>query len=296
MTVTEEIMTIERTSPAVVTVRFEGIRAGWEQWILLRSDAHHDSPACNRTLEKKHLDEMILRGGLWADFGDLFDAMQGKFDPRRNYDDIRPEDKRGDYYDSIAKHAAEFYTPYLDRCILLAEGNHETAVTKNASISLLDRLVQEAKAKHGLERDVLLGKYGGWIRFLFEFQKTARQQVRLRYLHGYGGSAPVSKGVIQTNRQAVFLPDADVVINGHNHNAYILPLVRDRITHRGRQFKDIQWHGRIPGYKDDYADGTKGYAVEGGYAPTPLGSLWLRLWVESDHISYKVETEIEGSS
>ena len=209
-------MDIERTSGAVLTVRFPEIAGGWEYWILLRSDAHHDSPKCNRKLEKKHLDEMVQRDGSWADFGDLFDAMQGKFDPRRNYDDIRPEDKREDYYDSIGYHAAEFYAPYADRCMVLGMGNHETKALKHANIHLTDRLAKalnEHLKYEGIEHEILAGRYGGWIRFLFHINKTKRQQLRLKYFHGAGGSAPVTKGVIQTNRQAVFLPDANIVVN-----------------------------------------------------------------------------------
>ena len=272
-------MDIERTSRAVVTVRFKDVAAGWEKWILLRSDAHHDSPKCDRKLEKQHLDEMIYRDGAWADFGDLFDAMQGKFDPRRDLDELRPEDKVQDYYDSIVRHAAEFYEPYADRCIMLGVGNHESATLKNANTHLTSNL------SHRLGGS-LVGCYGGWIRFCFTFNKTKTKQVRLRYFHGAGGAAPVTKGVIQTNRQAVFLPDANIVINGHNHQSYILPLVRDRLTERGKQYKDEQLHGRIPGYKDDYGDGTGGYAVEKGMAPGSLGALWLHFKYRQDSIGY----------
>jgi len=285
-------MEIERTDSAVLTVRFPDVAQGWEHWVLLRSDAHHDSPSCNRKLEQRHLDMMVERDGSWADFGDLFDAMQGKFDPRRSMDEIRPEDRSSKYYDLIGQHAAEFYAPYLDRCLLLAAGNHETAVTKNASISLLDRLVEKAKVA-GLSNDVAIGGYGGWIRFLFTINKTKARRVGLKYLHGTGRSAPVTKGVIQTNRQAVYLPDANVVINGHNHQGYILPLCRERLSRKGKQFKDIQWHGRIPGYKDDYGDGSGGFAVEKGYSPNPLGALWLHFTYAGDRVDYKLVTEIQ---
>ena len=289
-------MKIERTSNAVVTVRFDDVAAGWEHWVLLRSDAHHDSPKCNRALEKRHLDEMVARDGSWVDSGDLFDAMQGKKDPRKNYDELRAEDKVEDYYGSIVKHAAEFLEPYADRCILLGKGNHEAATLKHANVDLtsdLALLINTSDTMRELGREVLIGGYGGWIRFLFTINKTKTMQIKLRYFHGTGGSAPVTKGVIQTNRQAVFLPDANVVVNGHNHHAYTLPLSRDRLTERGRQYKDIQWHGRIPGYKDDYDDGTTGYAVEGGHPPTPLGALWLHLWLEGNRVQHNLIAAIE---
>ena len=221
-------MDVERTSNAVVTVRFDDVAAGWEHWVLLRSDAHHDSPKCNRKLEKQHLDEMVRRDGSWGDFGDLFDVMQGKYDPRRNLDEVRPEDKKGAYYNSIVRHAAEFLEPYAPRCLLLGKGNHETAALKHANVDLTSMLVgklNESDAMRELDREVLIGGYGGWIRFVFRVHSTKGQQLRLRYFHGAGGTAPVTKGVGHTNRQAVFLPDANIVINGHNHNAYTLSLI-----------------------------------------------------------------------
>ncbi len=54
----------------------------WEQWVLLRSDVHHDNPKCNQDLERKHLDEAIEYDAPIIDNGDLFCAMQGKWDKR----------------------------------------------------------------------------------------------------------------------------------------------------------------------------------------------------------------------
>jgi hypothetical protein len=76
---------------AVATVIFDAVSDGWEQWILLRSDAHHDSTQCERKLEYQHLDDAVKRDALIVDFGDTLDAMQGKFDKRKSNEEIRPE-------------------------------------------------------------------------------------------------------------------------------------------------------------------------------------------------------------
>jgi hypothetical protein len=66
-------------------------RMDWEQWVLLRSDVHHDNPKCNQALEKQHLDEAAEYDAPIIDNGDLFCAMQGKWDKRADKAALRPE-------------------------------------------------------------------------------------------------------------------------------------------------------------------------------------------------------------
>lgn len=117
----------------------------------------------------------------------------------------------------------------------------------------------------------------------------------IKYYHGAGGgSAPVTRGVIQTNRQAVYLPDADVVINGHNHEAWYMPISRERIGDTGVIYQDVQHHIRTATYKNDYGDGSGGWHVEGGKPPKPMGAAWIRLSAdtrrrEGKHRGIKIE-------
>jgi UDP-2,3-diacylglucosamine pyrophosphatase LpxH len=260
---------------AVTTIRIGEIKAGWEQWFLLMSDNHHDSIYCNRELEVQHLEKAKKRNARIMIFGDFFDAMQGRFDPRRNMDELRPEYRREDYYDIVVKDTANFFKPYAQLIDLISDGNHELAVLKNANTNLADRLVFSL---NGQGANVIHGGYGGWIRFLLE--TGSRTSINMKYFHGAGGEAPVTKGVIQTNRQAVFLPDADVVVNGHNHNSYWLPISRERISNQGALYMDIQHHIRIPGYEQSYGDGSKGWDVTRGGVPKPIGAIWMRMWFD----------------
>jgi len=281
--------TIEVTSANVLTLRFSDVAVGWEQWIMLRSDAHHDSPQCNRELERKQLDKALKRNAIIADCGDLFDAMQGKFDPRRNMEDVRPEDAKADYYDQIVRHAAEDYEPYAAHWILCGKGNHETSVLHNTNHDITTSLVDKMRAAGS---PCVVGGYGGWLRFLFEVNKTKRSSKVVHYFHGSGGDAPVTRGTIKTNRQQVYLPDANVVWNGHDHNSLALAIARVRLTEKGRIYKDLCWHVHTPGYKDDYGNGSSGWSVERGSPPKPMGCAWLRLYV-SDSKSGRIDIDAE---
>lgn len=272
----------------VLTVRFDDIAAGWEHWVLLTSDRHHDNIYCDRALERKHLEQAKERNAGILDFGDLFCAMQGKYDSRSNMDDIRPEDVGQDYLDRIVTHAAGDYGPYAAHWWLLGKGNHETSIRRHHGVDLTSTLAYVLNAEHG--GAVALGGYGGWVRFLFTMNKTKRQQIRLKYHHGAGGGGPVTRGVIQTNRQAVYLPDADIVVNGHTHDGWYVPIARERLTNMGRITRDIVHFVRTPGYKDEYNDGSSGYHIEKWGPPKPLGAAWLRFWF--DAATSRIEIEV----
>jgi hypothetical protein len=266
-------------------------------WVLLTSDRHHDNPHCNQDLEKKHLDEAKERNAVILDYGDLFCAMQGKFDRRASKDDIRPEHQHGNYLDRLVATATDFYAPYADNFAVMGPGNHETAMLKHHETNLTERLVERLNMATGSE--IKTGGYSGWVKFKFWYGKESLAEhdvtaegsgmqksmasVNLWYHHGYGGDAPVTKGTIQTGRQSVYVPDAHIVCTGHTHNEWIFPITRIRIKDSGLIYHDEQLHLKTPGYKEEYEDGYGGWHIERGGPPKPNGAMWLRFfWLKSN--------------
>ena len=272
---------LEATSANVHTLHLKGIKSGWEQWLLLSADRHHDSIFCDRKLERQHLEQVKERDALIFDFGDLFCAMQGKYDPRSSMDDIRVEDVGQNYLDLIVQHAADFYEPYVKHFAVIGQGNHETNIRKRHGTCLTSAVVSQLNSRGG---NCLVGGYGGWVRIMFHIQKTQRQSLKLKYHHGAGGGGPVTRGVIQTNRQAVYLPDADIVVNGHTHDSWIVPIKRERLSDAGKVKQDLLWFIRTPGYKNEYADGSGGYHIEKWGPPKPIGAIWARLFFERNQV------------
>lgn len=269
---------------AVTTIRMDALEDGWQQWILLQSDNHHDAVNSNRGLEQEHLDRAIERQAIVMMFGDILDAMQGKFDPRRSMDELRPEYRHNDYYGFVVRDCAAWYGRYAGLIAIMADGNHEAAVVKNASIDLLSMLVHALNIQGG---NVIHGGYGGWVHLVFNLGND--QVVRkIKYFHGSGGEAPVTRGAIQTNRQAVYLPDADFVVNGHSHNHYHIAICRERLTNDGVHAMDLQHHIRIPGYQQSYGDGTGGWEVSRGGVPKPIGAMWLLF----ERVKGKIEASV----
>ena len=251
---------------------------------MLSSDRHHDSIYCNRELEKKHLDLAAEKKAYILDAGDLFDAMQGTYDPRKSYSDLRPEFMVPHYYDAIVDDADGFYSPYAEWMLMMGKGNHEYQVYQKANTDLMSRLVDKLRTKN---KNIQIGGMGGFVKFIFnKGGKGGSFSVNYAYHHGgSGGNAPVTRGVIQTNRQGVYQPDANVIHNGHNHQEYILAIKRIRLSTRGKIGYDLQHFVRTPGYKDDH--GNNNWSDVKQHSPTPQGCAWMTITADVKNKTYR---------
>ena len=273
--------TIERTSDEVLTVRHTGINAGWEQRYLLISDVHFDSPHCDRKLLTKHLEQAKAVGAGVLCIGDWFDAMQGKNDKRASKDAIRSDNAHSNYFDSLVDRSNDYLLAYRDSIVLLADGNHETAITKHNETDILERLCRQLNTVH-------MG-YSGFVRFMFQGEVSHRSSRRLYFHHGSGGGGPVTKGVIQTNRRASSV-DADIFVSGHIHEAWAVENIMVKLLDSGRIYLATQTHVQLPTSKQEY--GANGYHMEKGRPPKPLGGYWLIFCHDSTqpgNVGYRLE-------
>mgnify|MGYP003313027921 FL=1 len=257
----------------------------FEQWVLLTSDRHWDNPKSDHALQKKHLDEALERNAIIIDAGDLYCAMQGKYDPRSSKSDLRPEHQVSNYLDALIKTGADFFAPYAKNFAMVAAGNHEASIKKRHETDLTERFCSTMNYISG--ETVYNGGYSGFVRFkLIDIiqgkQKNLGRNVTLHYSHGYGGGGPVTKGVIQTNRKATYLPDADIVISGHVHESWQIELMRVRVG-RTKIYHDTQTHICLPTYKEEFGTGFGGWHVERGAPPKPIGAVWLRFYYLNSH-------------
>jgi hypothetical protein len=256
-------------------------KSGQEFHFLLTADRHWDNPDSDWDMQLKHLKQAKERDAYIIDAGDFFCAMQGKYDKRSNKSKVRPMHQNEKYLDSIVNTAADFFAPYQDRFMVIGQGNHETAILKNHETNLSERFVE--RLNMGKDHRVYMGGYGGFVKFRFKMASGGNKTSKLlHYFHGYGGGGPVTKGVIQSFRQAVYMPDPDVIISGHVHEEYIFPIEQMRINDYGKLYQRTQYHVRIPTYKNEYKDGFAGWHVETGKPPKPVGAWWMVMKVKRD--------------
>lgn len=264
----------------VVDVALEG-RQG-EALFLLSGDRHHDNPHTDHALELRHLQMAKDQGMGIVDVGDLFCAMEGRADPRRHRSGVRPEHATvPDYFDSIVRHAADFYAPFAKNFIVIGLGNHETAVLKNQETNLTERLCERMTtlSKH----KVYPGGYGNWIIFRSTIN-TRRFSLIMKTFHGSGGGGLMTADVLRTRRIASWTPDADVIVGGHTHDQWWMALARERLQTLNGTYRvelDTQHHVRTGTYKDEYGDGFSGFHVERGAPPKPTGAIVMRIFLEN---------------
>lgn len=242
--------------------------------VMCMSDIHFDSIKCDTSLFEKHLSIAEEAKAPVLIGGDLFDAMQGHDDPRRSLKELKKEYKQENYYDLIVLDAAKTLLKYKVTYIL-GLGNHETAVLRKCNTNLIERLAHDLNVRGGKAWSM---GYWGFLRLLFDYEKGKTHRLKTVYWHhGAGANAPVTKGVLETGRQSSYMPDADVIMNGHNHQQYTLPIARIRVGINGVPFEDIQHFIRTPGYKKAglIAGDRCGFDIEKMPAPTPRGCVRL---------------------
>lgn len=268
--------------------------AKWEQWVLRTSDRHHDNLHCDQAMELRHLKEARERNAIIVDSGDLFCAMQGKWDRRSDQDAVREEHRGNNYLDKLVSTAADFYAPYADLFAMMSPGNHETSIRKHHETDLTDRLIERLNACGG---NIQKGSYSGFIRWRFftgdkdkrhdRYTKGFSRTVVEKYHHGYGGGGPVTRGVIQNNREGSNYV-ADIYSMGHTHDANIDYRRVKGLSKCGRILTTDRLHVRIPSYKDEHTTGD-GWANERGGAPKMQGAVWYRFFFSPQDHLIKVE-------
>ena len=244
--------------------------------VAFLSDLHWDNPKTDLNLLKKDLNYCLENDIPVHINGDLFCLMQGKGDRRGNKSDIRPEHNNALYFDSIIDTAVEWFAPYAHIIFGIGYGNHETAITKYQETDILKRFVDKMNLTHGSQ--IQIGGYTHWIVVRQHYRKIGDNftTFKIKCAHGSGGGGVVTRGAINLTRALEIYEDFDLFTMGHIHQNSADNLVRDHITYNTKkeiyEVKHKNIHMMITGtYKEEYGDGSKGWHVERGAPPKPLG-------------------------
>ena len=249
--------------------------------IFVSADHHWDNKSTNLKLLGSHLGE-CLAGNIPAFiFGDLYCAMQGKWDRRADQEQLREEHRGNNYLDLLKSTSYKWYRPFSPIIAAITLGNHEGSILQHHQTNLAECLVERL---HDYGSPCL---YGGYTGFICINVKDSRrpQNIYMFWHHGYGGGGEITRGMIDNSRtRGQYL--ADIYVSGHIHrrnqdeNVVIYP------TTHGDIKKKTQWFLRCGAYKEEESNlwhTTKGRSAR------PLGGWWIdfkynRGSTSNDHI------------
>jgi hypothetical protein len=270
----EAMIELKRHSAAVLELRIPYTNTATPFDFFLASDIHLDNPKCNRKLLAKHLDEAAAKNAPALFFGDVMCLMQSRSDKRGSKSSIRPEHIGDNYFDLVFNETANWFSNWKDTIVMMSDGNHETSILNHNEIDPLEnvtRLMREqgSKCQH-------MG-YQGFIWFTF-YQRNPdgstgkTRRATLAFHHGAWSGASKSTGQKYFN----IFPQAQIVLNGHNHERSIISHPAYNISANGTQTISHRLALQSGTYKEEFKGGS-GFAVEKIVMPKSLGGLFLRL-------------------
>ncbi len=242
--------------------------------MMLISDLHIGSSHFSESALRFDLDK--ARDNNWPILinGDVLDMILWQDRKRFSVDAIDPELRhRSDLITAGIDKAEKILAEYAPLIELLGQGNHETAVCKYHSVDptsiLLDRL-----RKHGCNASH--GGYAGYyvIKMVNSYngKRCGSWSWKLRYHHGVGGNAAVTKGLIQVNRMLTWCADADCIWMGHLHNRVLdNGILRERMDDYGNVKYDNCAFVFTGAYLTPSPDNPGGWAVEKNFSPQQTG-------------------------
>lgn len=276
-------MNISQNNDAFL-IEWEGGRSEERQFLLI-SDIHFDSKKCNRAALSKVMDDAVQRNAGILIFGDWLDVMGAKYDPRSGKSDIRPEYATSNYFEAVVDDSVKFLKPYAPHLLFIGQGNHELAVKKRHEIDLLSIMAYKLRAEADWKG--LIGGYEGWLQFRHRRSNGSPLTKVARFNHGHGGNAPVTRGVIQTNRRQVGV-DADIFITGHIHTQWSMPIPRVFLNQNGTEELKEVLHLQLGTYKESHTDRNGWEAMKGFHAPN-IGGYWLKFGMSGDKLYFSEE-------
>lgn len=257
--------------------------------IFSMPDAHWDNPKCDRELLTRHLKEAKEKSAVIISGGDFFCLMQGKYDPRRNKSDIRPEHNKANYLDIVIEDAANYLEPYKEN-IIFGTGNHESAILKSCETNVLERLAG------ALGNNVVMG-YHYWVIFKIYCNNKHYDTLKGYYNHGYGGGGAVTRGQINMSRQMMHIEGADFISNGHIHEKSTTEVMAHYFDSNNMSYKPKARSILLlqsSTYKQEYID--NGFHIEKGRPPKPLGGIFMDVHLRRNSGKNDLEKEVKFRS
>jgi len=232
-----------------------------EHNIAFFSDLHIDAADCDTKALNKDLNKAADNNCRFLINGDIADAIIPN--DRKRYNNRDDLIDRNDHLNVITEHVYEVLKPYADYIDVIRCGNHEDAIVKHHNYDIIRGVITLLQRDRSDKLPAIhQGDYRGFVTYLYHHgSNNAIRRTVVYQHHGAGGSAPVSKGMIDFNRM-IYSNDADIYHTGHKHNSLVdSGVTRVRVDRSGRPVIDRKLAIQTAGYKKAYTDKDKGYSL-----------------------------------
>jgi len=267
-------------------------KAGETFHIYLISDLHLGAEATDEKRIIKELDHAVKKNARININGDVFDGILPKDYLRYMPATIRKSLRgRDDLINATIDYGYNFILPYAKNIDVIGEGNHENAIRKHHNVDMLKLLIARLNQNEGV--NIKQGGYCGFIvyRFCANVKRTGgTERYVIYYKHGTSSRAPVTKGVIDFNREAEVIDGADVIWLAHNHEVNNLSATVMSVNSHGTVKFRKRRYVRTGGYFFYTMDS---YAQAKGLRPLPHGGAMIKLNFTSTHKERIIEAKIE---
>lgn len=260
------------------------------EWIEMAniSDIHLGAGSCDKAGLKRFLQECVDTNRRIIVGGDLLDAIFPIGDRRYQPDMLDPAlHGINNPLDDVIDMAVELLKPVAHLTEIISVGNHEQTIIKYHSTDPIRRIVEALNQYlkvNGSDHVIEHGSWGGFLQYRLYDRETAEGHKQhtlpcnIYYTHGAGGSAPVSKGVIDFNRWQVNHEGFHFYVVGHNHNLNATGEIKFRApnlgenlemyTYQTRLVRSASWAGRP--FRTNPSN--IGWAEMKEFQPQPTGS------------------------
>lgn len=190
-----------------------------EFYYFICSDLHFGNKGQNKVLLKKEFDEAkrlgakIFINGDWGEF-----ILSGD---KKRYHPSSDAYGTDDNINMTIEEAFNFLGEYSQNIVMIGTGNHETSVSKFHQFDPTKQLIYNLNLKY--KTKIIHGQYSGYV--IIDYHHGTNSSVKrykVYYNHGQGGSAEVTKGLIDINRHMLGKM-ANLVWLGHKHTKVVLP-------------------------------------------------------------------------
>ena len=242
-------------------------------------DVHLGANACDKKAFKAFLEDSD-ENTYFILGGDTFDSIVTRDFRYRKSGDATQGDA---IVDELVDWGEEYFSPYKDRILGIAKGNHEDSLTVHCGTDLIARLCKRLGTLN-------LG-YSGLLKLKLNENGARGRTVVIRYHHGWGGGSRTQGADLTKYSKDMAYWDADIFLYGHVHKSQC-----DIIPRLGMSGNKLIAKPLILGicgtFLRTYTNSIQPtYSEVKGYPPTILGGIVVTIKPDREWVKLKVRLD-----